>query len=312
MFTEINNKLYSLKERLRLRNKAKSALDEVINQLKAEEIKMRGLCDLLEKENRDVEKLEGLSLTGIFYTVLGNKDEQYEKEKKEYLAAKLKYDNSLKTVNILKKEKSDLEKQLMQFENIDKEYDSLILEKEKMLKSNHSAGAEKLNACLEENNKYKLNLNEIEEAIDAGRELELILYNVKDSLGSAKGWGTWDMLGGGIIATAIKHSKIDEARSLIASAQRQLTRFTKELKDVGMYNSISVDIGGFETFVDYFFDNLIVDWIVQSKINDSLEQTNNVFYKVQAIIAEMKNKKSDLLKLIAENEKRHNDIIENS
>ena len=312
MFDEINSKLFALKDQIRIRGKVKSSLADVLSLLKEEERKLASLKAELEKESRDVEKLEGLSITGLFHSILGNKEEQHEKEKKEYLAAKLKFDNSINTVNILRKEKSDLELQLTGFGDIDKEYAALISEKEELLNKLNNSVSGKLRTCLEQINNSKLALNEIEEALDAGRELELILYNVQDSLSSAKGWGTWDLLGGGIIATAVKHSKIDEARALIASAQRQLTRFAKELNDVGLHSSISVDIGGFATFADYFFDNLIVDWIVQSKINDSLEQTKSVFYKVQTIVAELKNKKSEHEKQIEENEKTRLALVENS
>jgi len=55
--------------------------------------------------------------------------------------------------------------------------------------------------------------------------------------------------------------------------QQQLRIFLKELGDVNhaLDSRVSIDLGGLTTFADYFFDGLIVDWIVQSRIEKSLE-----------------------------------------
>ena len=51
-----------------------------------------------------MDKLEGLSLTGLFYSVLGTKRERLDKEREEYLAAKLKYDESQEAAKDLQAE----------------------------------------------------------------------------------------------------------------------------------------------------------------------------------------------------------------
>ena len=38
------------------------------------------------------------------------------------------------------------------------------------------------------------------------------LDSVLSSLESAEGWGTWDLLGGGLISDLAKHSHIDDAK----------------------------------------------------------------------------------------------------
>ena len=302
MFSEINQKLFELKDKIRIKNKNEAALADIIKLLESEEHKFEYFKEELEKEHRDVEKLEGLSITGIFHSILGNKDEQYEKEKKEFLTAKLKFDNCCSTLNVLRKEKDNLEKELGKQKGLEEEYELLIKEKEKLIINSNDPKAAELHLLSESISGYKLNLTEVDEAVTAGRDLDGVLSRIIDSLESAKGWGTWDMFGGGVIATAIKHDKIEQARSNIAVAQLKLSRFSKELDDTGIRNSMSIDIGGFETFADYFFDNLITDWLVQSKINNSLEQTNQVFYKVQSIIAGLLDKKCNLEKNISEAE----------
>ena len=52
-----------------------------------------------------------------------------------------------------------------------------------------------------------------------------------------------------------------------------MSQFSRELADIQKNMEISIDICKLLTFADYFFDDLIIDWIVQSKIVDSLEQS---------------------------------------
>jgi hypothetical protein len=95
------------------------------------------------------------------------------------------------------------------------------------------------------------------------------------------------MLGGGMISTAMKHNRIDDARSAIHSAQRSLRQFEKELKDVQRDVSIHIEIGGLLTFADFFFDGLITDWMVQGRISDSLIQVNGKRSQIQTIVADL-------------------------
>ena len=69
-----------------------------------------------------------------------------------------------------------------------------------------------------------------------------------------------------MLSTMAKHSKIDSAKQHAHAAQRQLRRFQEELVDAGQRLNVSLEIGGFSKFADYFFDGLIADWNVQSKI----------------------------------------------
>ena len=128
---------------------------------------------------------------------------------------------------------------------------------------------------------------ELNEAIQAGSALLEGLGEVVTSLKSAQSWGTFDLIGGGIVATAVKHKKIDAARAQMHSVQALLGRFQRELADVVVHGPIGGDITSFETTADYLFDGLVVDWIVQSKINRSLENVIRVQERARAIVADL-------------------------
>jgi len=118
-------------------------------------------------------------------------------------------------------------------------------------------------------------------------------------LESAENWGTWDIFGGGLLSTAVKHSRIDNARNEISDVQIKMSQFKRELADVEKNVELQIDIGGLESFADFFFDSLIIDWIVQSKIVQSLERSETA----RDVIVKSVNELEDLKK-IAQNKVR--------
>ena len=124
-------------------------------------------------------------------------------------------------------------------------------------------------------------IREINEARMAGREALSALERAGEELHSAKNWGIWDMLGGGFLSTMVKHSKIDDASELMELAQSKLQRFQKELMDVQVPARFRVEIGNFLTFADFFFDGLIADWMVQSRIGEAQEQVEEAIRRVR-------------------------------
>ena len=98
---------------------------------------------------------------------------------------------------------------------------------------------------------------EINEAMQAGQEALRCLSQARDCLNSAGNWGIVDMLGGGLITTYIKRSKMKDADLLVQQARSALKRFQKELTDVENIPEFRIETGDFLTFADYFFDGLV-------------------------------------------------------
>ncbi|UCE47361.1 MAG: hypothetical protein JSW47_17390, partial [Phycisphaerales bacterium] len=281
---DLNKQLMEVREKVRMRQKLLDALTRTQQMLSEQGSRLRQLETNLRKEGSDVQKLEGLSLTGLFYTILGSKDKQLDKERQEHLAAKLKYDECNYSVSALEGEVDDLKTKIAAFGDLDSQCKSILDMKEKLLSEAHDDKAKRLTELSEELADAKSDVRELQEAVDAGNAVLHGLQGVIASLKSAKSWGTWDMLGGGLIATAVKHSKIDGARASAQQVQQLLRRFQRELADVDARSDIDMDIGSFATFADYFLDGLIVDWVVQSRIGRSLDSATHVADRVRSTV----------------------------
>lgn len=136
-------------------------------------------------------------------------------------------------------------------------------------------------------NDYAMN-KEIQEAIDAGERALHSLRTAQSKLKSARSWGLWDMFGGGSLSGLIKHSRISEASRYIEDAKRDLLRFEKELRDISTPMNLNIDMNGFLTFADFFFDGFIADYIVQSKIAEAREQVDKAIQVVESLLRNLR------------------------
>lgn len=309
MFTEINQEMEKAQQGMFRRNKISAILEDLIKQQKDLEKKVTELKDNLEKENIDVEKLENKSLTDLFYSVLGNLEERVEKEQQEVLAAKLKHDQAITDLEQVNDQITQLYKEQAQYRDCQYTYSNLYARKKELLMASNSETANRILDLTEQLNISKNNQKEIEEAIHAGKRVESHLENAEKSLNSAEGWGTWDILGGGLLADMAKHSHIDDAKSEAERVQTSLMQFRTELADIKINNDIHFETDGFGKFADFFFDGLIADWCMQSRIEESLQSISNVKRQVQQVLARLNNMESTEAARMERIEKDMNELI---
>lgn len=70
--------------------------------------------------------------------------------------------------------------------------------------------------------------------------------------------------------------------------QRDLLIFQRELKDVNVPMDLRMEVGGFLSFADFFFDGLVADYLVQSKIADARGQVADAIRMVEMILDDLK------------------------
>ena len=130
-----------------------------------------------------------------------------------------------------------------------------------------------------------MNAKELNEAITAGQQALGALQQVRQNLSSAGNWGIVDILGGGLITNLIKHDKISRAQANMEQARAALQNFQRELRDLDTVpTEIALDVDGFLTFADFFFDGFLADVFVQSKIDQARQQVDAAGEHVQAIL----------------------------
>lgn len=312
MYSNINDELQKSHEGMLYHQKLVSMLKDLRAQKSTLEKKMDKLKEQLEKEDLDVEYLEGKSISHIFYTILGNLDKKLEKEREEALVARLKYDQACMDLRIVEDEIARLE--LEEAKNRDWEtiYQRAFREKKEQLIASGSKTGEAILNLTQKITAYRSYEKELTEAIEAGEGALIHLKSASESLNSAEGWGTWDIMGGGFLSDMAKHSHIDEAKESVSKAQRMLSHFRSELADVKVMNEITIEISDFAKFADFFFDGLFADWHMQTKIKDSLESVERTKNQVDSVLAQLKTMMKENMDRVNSLEEEINNLITNA
>lgn len=269
-------------------------LDDLYRQQAERREKLDEAAQNLRNEEKDVEDLERLSFKALWTALTGDKEERLSRERREALAAKCKYDQAAEDLRYLEQKLTGLIGERNRLQPIPHTLERLWSEKADLLKARGGTVGEALTALDRERAELDGQEKELREAISAGENARRLLEAVQTDLDSAAGWGTWDMLGGGMLATMAKHDRLDSARTNISAAQRALSAFRTELADVGPMEVPDVEIGSFATFADLFFDNIFADWYVQTGIRTAQDGISDVRWKVNAALDRLYQARSAL------------------
>ena len=128
-------------------------------------------------------------------------------------------------------------------------------------------------------------IREKQEAIEAGERALHSLREARNQISGAKGFGLWDIFGGGMFVSLAKHYKIDRARDAINRARYDLQTFSRELRDVEM--NLDINIGNFLTIFD-LMDSFFADIMVQSRLSDAARRIDEAIYKVEDCLSQLR------------------------
>ncbi|OME99722.1 hypothetical protein BK124_09120 [Paenibacillus amylolyticus] len=292
MYKEINQQLAALKEKGRIYEKWTKRLEKLQTEESEWEAKVKRRLEHLQKEQKDVDRLNSMTLSAFFYQLIGKKTERLEKEELELMESKAAYDTACRMLQDVQEQRIHVEQELeggRQYQYWQSDYNALWGKKEGRLLDQDA----ELQHMAENREHLASELQELDEAFREGEYLLYALERAEKALSSAGNWGVYDMMGGGVISTHIKRGRMDDAQVAIMDAGKRLRRFQKELEDVEMAVHADLHLGGLLSFADYFFDNLFVDWMVQDKIRKAERQVKDGLSAVRKTMHVLRNEIRD-------------------
>ena len=276
---------------LQIQSATKNRLETVLKELREQQSVLKDRVNELswqkDKEQMDVSRLEGRSLANFFYQVVGKMDDKLTKEKQEAYEAAVKYDVAYSELQSVEAELRMKELEYGKVRRSNERYQEVLKEKQEAVKLSGVPEAAQILRLEAQITSLEVQAKELQEAVSAGQSAERIAEGILKSLSSAESWGTWDLLGGGIIADAVKHSHLDEAQEQVERLQEALRRFKTELADVEIIADMQVNIDGFLRFADYFFDGLFADWTVMNRISDAQGQVQKVKGQISGVLGKL-------------------------
>ena len=245
-----------------------------------------------QEEQKDVDKLEGISLAGIFSALSGRKEEQLEKERQEAQEALLQKEAADSAFQKLKEEIRKNRGELFRLQGCEIKYQKALEERaaelEAMGQDTGLLQLQKEIGTLEAEDK------ELQEALDAGRDVHVQVENALHALDSAENWGVADMMGGGVMITMMKRDRMNQAKNAMTEIEYLLRKFRAELSDIAGADTVGAANFGKEwSMMDYLFDGFIIDYMVQQEIRDSLSNMRRLEKEIERVCEAIQQRKEE-------------------
>ena len=278
-----------LQAQLTYKKRLEAVLKELRSQQEPLQKRVSQLEQLMLRERRDVDRLEGRSLAAFFYHMSGKMDEKLDTERREYYAARVKYDASARELEAIEQDIEATEEDLADLADCEARYAKALEKKRLAVKAAGTPEAETLLKQEEKLSYLAAQERELAEAIEAGTVALRTTAEAMQIIETAKDWATFDLLGGGFLVDLAKHDKLDQGQKLIEDLQVQLQRFNRELSDVTIRSCLQVNIDGMLKFADIFFDGLLADSTVLNRIKQSLAQVSQTREDILIILRQLQD-----------------------
>ncbi len=228
-----------------------------------------GLLDgIMTKESRDVKELEKLSITSLFQRILGNRKEQYEIEKQEYLQSVLKHREYARTLELLIYEQQVLEEKIVKEEKVFELLNELLLQRDAQISGKYQHVSKQL---IQINNEVDTTLKaqrEVQEAHMVGVKALACLDDMIELFQKAHDLDAWGQKGLAFTVNFKAQKYVDEAHEISMQFKVLLLELKDEMDDVFRPTPFHVysPIREFMHFHDIYYDRLLSDWVIQQNL----------------------------------------------
>lgn len=294
-----NNMLNEIENKISLLPALEYRMEKLNERLYDAEAEVKSLLHKYESEALDVENIKKDSLSNTILKLVKKYEGKVEKENQEMLSAKLKYDEAVEKVNILKLDIISLGNNISEIKKQKQIYEDELKKREESIKSNTTTESYRIYIELKQEKELLTNqLYELEEAISAANRVTSTAYRALNQLESAEGWATYDALTqGGIISHIAKYDHIDNAQKDFNSLNCDLKNFQKELLDVNIESTFdSIGIDSYTRAVDLWFDNIFTDLSVRDKIQENIGTITQLNTKINKAVGKLESSKATIKK----------------
>ena len=277
------NDLSALREMIVKKKYLERTVEEKIRQRDSLTDTLLDLGRIYDKQQEDVIDLEKLSFSNIYYTVLGQKKKMLEKEKREVLEAKLRYDACFEEREVLREEIGSYSDELRALSGCEERYEELLVEKRALIAKSDPILAKEITELFEKAEQLERDEKELSEAMEACETVLRISEEVCHCFSEAKYYAKLDIVSGDRDDTYRKYRWLDRAESLVVSLGIHMGRLRCELCDVKVEWDTKVDISSLTAFTDVWFDNVFTDIAVKKKVYKAADDAERVLRDIKSV-----------------------------
>lgn len=277
---DIKQEIQKTLEMLQSMEIAKSHMDK----LNANIYKHSQRLSFIEKELRiKNNELYDYSLNKLFTKILGNQKEQEELLRQSYLKLVLEHRELEKTLTLLHFEAEVLTEKLKDYPGIKDKLNALLLTRANLLDENEEQLKTAI-STIDQGIFHHIKIKtEAKEAVMLAYEIKVKLLDIHECLTAVTEWKL----------PKIKQTKeekyIDKAQELIYRVKQLLFQLEGELEDINkMQNTYQFPEALTDSFTEIYYENLILDWILNGSIIHAKHCIKNKLDKIELLIRSLK------------------------
>lgn len=263
----------------------------------------------VEKEYTDIIEMQKYALKDLFNKLLVNREVQLEKEKQEYLHKVLEYRECKNLVALLAYESEILNR-------LAKDEDKILGQINEVIESQTSQSElavfiQRYKAYTLKIKEYTVVANEVDEAIEIGKEIILKFDLMFDSLAQSKKLDNWGTFYKQIQERKrVQKSYIDDAEEYALLIKKLLIIFKAEIDDVvNLDLTVTDNRQMVSTFTSKYYDTLILDWVETLGHQHSLTYLGKTATYVESLIKSLNSVRRSLSRELEKVETLRNDLV---
>jgi hypothetical protein len=289
--TEVEHQLAAAAQAVHELRAANSRADEL--RARHEEIgrHLSAAQELRQAEQHDIHSLDGVTLTHVMAALHGSRDDKVARAKAEEQKAAFQAAELTRQIQAIETELNAAQDRASALADAPAKYERALAAKEALLERSGDATAHELLSIADERGRLTGELAEIADAARTAHNALTALGDVRQALGSASGWNTFDEFGGGMMASMEKHAKLDQAASLASQADGLLATLRTELTSVGQL-APQLTLGSGTRFVDICFNSIFTDMAFSSHIRQAQQNAEEALQTVSGVQQRLEQQRS--------------------
>jgi len=280
VLTQTLQKIKRSEERLKILIENKASLEAKVREKKV----------ALDKENYDVEKLEGLSIEGFIHLIKGTLIDKLDKEEREAMIAKNQYEFACQELEVCLKEITLYRERIKDKFAVERDYLEFIKVQESKMLNMNSADAIQVKNLMDAVYYNTEIIREIKEAIEAGSSLNKAFECIVESLENADDLGIIDVLENGLLVSDCGHEDVKNTNEQLVLIQQHIRRYHIEVLDVLGICDVSIDNGRLLMFSDCFLERVMTGEVVSEKIVSAMDLIREMLRHMKESINLLKEK----------------------
>ena len=266
---DLDTEIAVLRARLATQQAAEAALLEARERLAAERDEAKAAAAAVEREQADVEALEGLSLGSLLLRLRGERDQRMRQELAEVESARENAAREAAEAAAAGDAVAAAHAEVMALRGDERRLRELLAAKASRVREAGGERAEQLRAVDE---RYEVVLAEaraMQELVREGMVARGDIGVAEARLEKARSWGKADLLSGSMLVDMAKENALGEAVDAAAEARKSVGRFRQRIASLGIHMTVEIGLEALDTRDSWFYlDGLIADLSSYQKIQD--------------------------------------------